>query len=602
MPAATYVAKPLLEIDGQSASSELMGDILEISVEESLHLPAMFTIVLSNPYFPGRDQDRPWRHDALLPIGQRIRIGFESSSTSAPEFDQTHKGYVISGEITAIESQFNSDSQAPIVIRGYDTSHYLHRGRQIRSFQNMTDSDIVRKIVAEVGIEIGQIDDSGAPHDYVFQENQTNMEFLQQRSARLGFELFVQDNQLYFRKPGATETLKLKWLRDLHSFRVRVTSAEQVDRVEVRGWDYKRKQQISSDDAKTQRLDHLLTETEQGLGTRSPRQFRNHQTAEMVVVDQPVFSPDEASAIAHAIYNELAGEFVQADAKGEGDPRIRPGRLVELENMGKYAGKYYLTETRHLYAHGRYTSEFSVRGLRGGNLLELLSSRPHLKPGQTFLVGIVTNNRDPDNLSRVRVRFPTLNPLVNGSAHESNWARVVSLGAGKQRGMDWLPEINDEVLVGFEHGDIHRPYVMGSVWNGKDTPPEPIDQSVDSSGKVRLRTLKTRTGHQLQFVEEAQQMTKAGVELKTAAGHHLQINDTDRCIEIKTVGGHQIRLDDSGSCIEIRSAAGHIFKLDDVARNVSVRSTGSLDLQATTNISIQAVGSVSLRGSTIHLN
>ncbi|MHC5732095.1 MAG: phage baseplate assembly protein V, partial [Nostoc sp.] len=102
----------------------------------------------------------------------------------------------------------------------------------------------------------------------------------------------------------------------------------------------------------------------------------------------------------------------------------------------------------------------------------------HLQPGQTFLVGIVTDNKDPQGWGRVKVKFPTLT-----EDHASNWARVVAPGAANGRGFDCLPEVNDEVLVGFEHGDIHRPYVLGGVWNGKDAPPEKVDDSIQR-GKV----------------------------------------------------------------------------------------------------------------------
>jgi phage protein D len=109
----------------------------------------------------------------------------------------------------------------------------------------MTDSDIVKKIIQEVGIKAGTIDASGVAHDYAFQENQTNMEFLRQRADRIGFELFLQDGKLNFRKPKAdSKKLTLTWLTDLRSFRVRVTSAEQVKEVEVRAWDYKEKEQL----------------------------------------------------------------------------------------------------------------------------------------------------------------------------------------------------------------------------------------------------------------------------------------------------------------------------------------------------------------------
>ena len=124
-------------------------------------------------------------------------------------------------------------------------------------------------------------------------------------------------------------------------------------------------------------------------------------------------------------------------------------------------GKYYITETHHTFSEHVYKTAFSVRGLRGGDLLSLLSPPTQLHPGQTLLISKVTNIEDPVGLGRGRVQFPTLT-----EDHESQWARVVAIGAGKGRGFDCLPE---EVLVGFEHGDIHRPFIIGGLWNGSDS-------------------------------------------------------------------------------------------------------------------------------------
>jgi uncharacterized protein involved in type VI secretion and phage assembly len=215
-------------------------------------------------------------------------------------------------------------------------------------------------------------------------------------------------------------------------------------------------------------------------------------------------------------------------------------------------------------------TEFSVRGLRGGNLLTALSPVNRLQPGQTFLVGIVTDNKDPKNLGRVKVKFPTLAEKEN-----SNWARVVAIGAGKSRGFDCLPEINDEVLVAFEQGDIHRPYVIGGVWNGKDAPPNPAANDVGPKG-VRLRTFQTRVGHKIQFVEEDKgPRSKKGVYIETAGGHKLSINDSQRLVEIVTKGGQTLRLDDKKR---------------------------SITLDAKGNIDINAGGIVTITGRMIKLN
>lgn len=598
MPVISYIAKPILKIDGVAAGADFLEDILQISVEESLHLPGMFTLMLRNDYMPGAEQDQVWKHQSLLAIGKSVELGFISSTIEADEFDQATEGLLLKGEITAIETHFTHDAQAPLLVRGYDVSHRLHRGRHSRSFQNKTDADIVKQIASEVGIPIGVVDATGGPYGYgdiggasgyIFQENQTNMEFLRSRAARHGYEFFVQDGKLHFRKPKKDGTLELAWLKELQSFRVQVTSAEQVSSVEVRGWDYSQKKTIVETSTSTSAV---LTATDQGKGSKYTTFQGKPSQPKLIVVDQVTAQAPEAKTMADALCNELGGEFVQADARSDGNPLIRPGKVVELTNMDKYSGTYYVTATRHVFSERIYITEFSVRGLRGGDLLQILTPAVQLMPGQTCLIGIVADNKDPKGWGRVRVKFPTLT-----EEHMSNWARMVSVGAGANRGLDCLPEINDEVLVAFEHGDIHRPYVLGGVWNGKDAPPEKPENDV-VNGKVRLRTFKTRLGHQLQFVEEDQGNSKQGVYLTTQSAHALRLNDTDKHIEINSKDGHQARLDDQNKKLELKSKGGHLVCLNDSGTKVDITSTGDLNLKSGTSGASRAID---VKGGTITL-
>ncbi|MEM9217602.1 MAG: phage baseplate assembly protein V, partial [Cyanobacteria bacterium P01_F01_bin.150] len=587
-----YVSTPVIRIDNADATlmEAFRRDVLEICIEESLDLPSMFTLVVNNPYLPSDDETETWKYESIIQLGTVVKLGF-IGSTNETKDSSPSQGIIIVAEITAIETHFTSKTSAPILIRGYDISHRLHRGRHNRSFQNKTDSDLVKQISTEMGIEATDetIYPSGAPHEYLFQENQTNMEFLRERAARIGFELFVQGEQMHFRPPTKGDVLELQWLSNLESFRVRVASAEQVNAVEVRGWDYRRqanqeivarvpKAEHTTTDSSTDGLSTgdrpptstpstVITNTEFGAGNSKAQFSPNGPEPNLLVVDKPVFSNEEAEQLATALWQEVGGEFVQADARAPGNPAIRVGKVVDLTNMGRYTGRYYVTETRHIYQSGVYTTEFSVRGLRGGTLLNLLSSSPSLKPSQTLMVGIVTHNHDPENLGRVRVRFPTLTPERDGSAHSSYWARIASVGAGPNRGFDWLPEINDEVLVGFEHGDIRRPYILGGVWNGQNQRPETVNDTVPKTGthqgKVRLRTLKTRTGHTLQFVEEDQGATKAGVTLTTSNGHQLKLDDSDRHLTLTTANHHRLTLDDQHQTITLTTANGQQIHLND---------------------------------------
>lgn len=102
-------------------------------------------------------------------------------------------------------------------------------------------------------------------------------------------------------------------------------------------------------------------------------------------------------------------------------------------------------------------------------------------------IAVVTNIKDPDGVGRIKVKFPWLS-----GEDESAWARVLTPMAGEDRGFYFLPEVDDEVLVAFEHGDIAFPYILGSLWNGKDKPPLKNDD-----GKNNKRMIKSRSAIKL---------------------------------------------------------------------------------------------------------
>jgi uncharacterized protein involved in type VI secretion and phage assembly len=146
------------------------------------------------------------------------------------------------------------------------------------------------------------------------------------------------------------------------------------------------------------------------------------------------------------------------------------------------------------------------------------------------------------------------------------------------------------VLVGFEHGDIHRPFVIGGIWNGKDAPPTSVDDSV-VDGKVRLRTFKTRVGHELQFVEEDKGSSKKGVQIKSSSGHLLHLNDKDKQVTLKTNSGNEVCLDEQNKKIEIKTPGSNTLKFEDQSKKITMSSTGDLNISAMQNISLKVGGS-----------
>lgn len=190
--------------------------------------------------------------------------------------------------------------------------------------------------------------------------------------------------------------------------------------------------------------------------------------------------------------------------------------------------------------------------------------------------GVVTNNQDPDGLGRVKVRFPWLN-----NDDESNWARIVTPMAGKEHGFYFLPEVNDEVLVMFEHGDVRFPYVLGALWNGKDKPP-----ASNSDGKNNLRVIKSRSGHTIAFNDEDGKETIEIIDKSTK--NKIVIDSANNAIVITT--DKDITL----------SAPNGTLKLD--AQTIELKSSSNTKIEASAGIDIKANSTMNLKGATINLN
>jgi uncharacterized protein involved in type VI secretion and phage assembly len=183
-------------------------------------------------------------------------------------------------------------------------------------------------------------------------------------------------------------------------------------------------------------------------------------------------------------------------------------------------------------------------------------------------------------MGRVRVTFPW-----RGEGDESYWARVSSLMAGNDRGAFFLPEVDDEVLVAFEQGDINHPYVLGALWNGQDAPPE-----TNSDGQNNIRKIKSRSGHEI-VMDDTQAQEK--VEIHTNAGHTILLDDS--------AGGEKIEIVDK--------AGSNSIKIDSVSNSINIESAMQLkikaqmiEIEAGTTMTIKAGASLTLQGAVIQIN
>lgn len=192
------------------------------------------------------------------------------------------------------------------------------------------------------------------------------------------------------------------------------------------------------------------------------------------------------------------------------------------------------------------------------------------------LVGIVTNNQDPDKQGRVKVRFPSIS-----DKDESHWARIAAPMAGNERGMYFLPEVDDEVLVAFQHGDIQFPYIVGVLWNGKDAPP-----ATNDDGKNNIRLIKSRSGHVVKLNDEDGKET---IEIIDKSEKNSIVIDTAKNTITIT----------SDKDITLKAANGTIT-LD--AKEVKTKSSAASTIEAGSGMDVKASGTLNIKGATVNVN
>lgn len=574
MPQQKFLSEPLIKINGQDAPHEFMNDLLETVVDTSLYLPEMFTILV-------KDSELKWVDEGLLDLGKSVEI-----SVAGAEQVGGHAGLLIKGEITALEPDFSAEGKTNLLIRGYNKSHRLHRGKKSRTFLKMTDSAVVSKIAGEVGLS-AQVDTTNVTYDYIIQSNQTNMEFLQERAGRLGYQAYAVEDKLYFKKGEANlgDGPELKFAEDLRSFRPALAATHQVDKIKVLGWDVKQKRVISAQASPN----GAMNQGSFGKTGGAAAQSAFGSGAESVLVNQPLSSQDEAQALANGLANDLSSEFIQAEGVCLGNPGVKAGYVIKITGIGKrFSGKYFVTSATHTLGTQGYETHFSISGRQPNTISHLLGVDNGTVAGQGqngrsqasgVAPALVTNNKDPDNLGRVKVKFPWL-----GDQMESDWIRIASLGAGQERGWMILPEVDDEVLVAFEHGNMHRPYLIGGLWNSKDKPSVPNNKAVGGDGKVNQRLIRSRTGHII-LLDDTQGKEQIVIRDKT--------------------GKNEVIIDSSSNSMTINLEKDFSLQnkgnvLLDSKGNVTIKSMGNIKIESTTgNLDLQATGMLNIKGNKV---
>jgi len=465
----------VIKVDGREVDlTPETSPLISVRVEEAVNLPDTCAIRIADPHFSAFGS-------GMFRIGSAVEVALQGM-------------VVFRGEVTTMVVDQAPGNRHEFVVQGLDLTHRLNRGPRTRTYEQMTDADIVAKIAADHGLDT-DIESTREVHPYVIQANESDFQFLGRRAKRIGYEAWVSAGTLHFRsKPemrGTNYTRSIEWGDEMSGFRVRFSSADRVDSVVVRGWDPKEKKTVVGRATRGEATSTAPAAKRNANDARSA-----FGSAERVAADLPVFSQTEADAAAASLMAKAGSGDITARFDVHGDPAIGAGTWIELSGAGAdLSGEYLVTAVTHLVDASGYSSRIVAGPRDSARFADFIApSSTRLDPSSwgSLVYGIVSDVDDPEALGRVKVQFPDLGDTV------SYWAPVIIPGGGNERGLYALPEVGDQVVVGFEHDDTRRPMVLGSVFNAKDKPPS----NAVEGGKVVHRTWKSRNGHQLDFVDD----------------------------------------------------------------------------------------------------
>ncbi|WNF01109.1 VgrG-related protein [Streptomyces luomodiensis] len=566
----SFAADPVVE-----APAELppvwAAQLVSCVVDENVGLPDAAVLTF-------RDPDHELLAATGITIGTPLRVSVVTASGQARE-------RLFGGEVTALELDRDRTGSFTVV-RAYSKAHRLQRGRRVRAYRNMTAAAIVRKVAAGAGLTCGTVQAAPVTYRQLSQANVSDWDFLHYLAGESGAQVRVDDQGvLQFVRPerasgapapstpATRNPMVLEYGRNLLALRASLTAADGAASVEVRGWDTTTKRPLVAR--------HPSVTSETVLPGLSPALgARFGASAKLTVTDTPYRTQAETTAVADATAAHVSAGFGELEALAEGNPRLRAGKPVALGNVGQaFSGRYTATAVRHvLEPHGGYRTTVWVSASPDRSLTGLVTganapSRGPRVPG--LAIGVVTDVREPDGGERgaVRLRFPWLD-----DDYVTDWVRTVQWG-GKGGGGVVSPEVNDEVLVGFEQGLLDSPYVIGGLYNGVDRPsPHDVPLVDGTSGKVNRRSVVSRSGHRVELLD-AKAPGPSGLRLMTG-DERLQVRLDDRRnrIELTVYAGRGRAL---GSVVLDKDG----ITLDAKEGTVKVRG-GTVDLGATNAVRI----------------
>lgn len=581
---------------GTIASCEVTIDGAVLSKEQNDH---MRRVVVERSWSAVDRAELEFRDNGLesqFAVGKALEVKMTAAGGS-------ESVKVFSGKIVGVGLRLLTKGSAYVTVEALDARHALMHKIEPKTYENVKLGDIVQQIASAHGLTY-QGDLGSTVYDH-FIVADSHFAVLQYIGRRTGTVWTLDDKKLTFTDPTKQEggETTLEYGIDLLDLDLRYAPVEQAGEVLVNGWDQSQGKAIVGKSAASKALHQT------GLIGSSKT-----QPTKAVAWGGGAIDAKEADTLATGISRRLrAGDLIGA-GRALLTPALVPGGRVELKNIGEqFSGKHVLSSVTHRFGDldEAGSTEFRV-GPDDASLDQMLGDGGRVggRAPNGITIGIVTDTKDPKNLGRIRVKLPLISDQL-----QTGWVRTSSLGTGKDRGIVFVPEINDEVVVAFEHGELNRPYVLGGLWNDVGT----AFEGAAKNNQTDERRMVSKLGSAIRFVDVQSGDDKSGIAIEMDGAKtrifmgykQVTIETQGRPLEIKN-GSASIKMDqndititannitiDAKQKLDVKSGLDTNVK---AGANAKVEASAQLNLKGGAMTTVESSGITAVKGSMVQVN
>lgn len=473
---------------------------------------------------------------------------------------------IFSGVVVKHGLTISGNNDARLVIECRDKAIKMTVGRRNARYEQQTDADILRALVARHGLT-ARIADAPLEHAQLVQHYCTDWDFLVARAEANGCLVIVSDGQVSVAGPAVADAavLKVTYGDDLIEFEAELDARHQYAEVQAKAWDAKTQALLESKAARPARLNRQGNLDSAELAKVLGGDTVNLQTG--AALPKPALDSWAEAQQVKAGLSRLRGRM-----RFEGTARVAPGQLVNLAGVGdRFNGPVLATGVTHRIEEGAWSTEVEF-----GTPAEWFTEQPDIVappaagwvPGiEGLQVGVVLKlDADPAGEHRVQVKLPA-------AGVDSVWARLMQFSASNTFGAFFVPEVGDEVLLGFLANDPACPVVLGSLYSSKHPPAQAL------TAENNVKSLVTRCKAKLEFNDEDKVITVC-----TPGKNSVVLSDKDKSIVLTDQNGNTVKLEEAG----ISMASPKDIKID-AKGAITITSVGALTLNAKADVKVEGM-------------